>query len=226
MQRTEIIRKKKDNFNEYKRLRSDKNYIDVVFCTETGGLMATHKEHNFDKHKGHYEKEVQYIGFKYGNSVILESEKGNVLGKSYPDGLWNGKDFEIATSLGIGKKYCILLKERYTDINKNHPFGWRSTLGSVTGTPNVRNDKSYKIMGHLSRCENKIKTIQTQKKFKNHFLKDYSIFALFLTTIIILTKIINYEKSLITFTCTLYPHSSICRRGGYSTPKLKICLLF
>ena len=91
------------NFIEYIKLKIDKNYIDVAYNKENGGLKATHVRHNFDPNRGKYEKEVQEIGFKNGNSIILESEKGDTIGQKYADGLWNGKAFDVGTSLGIGQ---------------------------------------------------------------------------------------------------------------------------
>jgi hypothetical protein len=92
-----------ENFIQYNKLKEDKNYFNVVYSEETGGLMATHKEHCFDPKRGIYEKMVQQIGFENGYAVILESEKCKRLGERYPEGTWNGQTFEIGTSLGTGK---------------------------------------------------------------------------------------------------------------------------
>jgi len=98
-----VLSREQINLNEYNRLKSDKNYIDVAYNKENGGLKATHIDHSFDPNKGKYEKEIQKIGFKHGNSVILGAEKGDPKGKRYADGLWNDKRFEVGTSLGEGK---------------------------------------------------------------------------------------------------------------------------
>jgi len=86
------------NSKEYERLLKDEKYTDVQFNPETGGLKATHINHNFDDVNGIYERNVQKIGFADGNSIILESEKGKPIGQRYTEGLWNGKPFEIAGS--------------------------------------------------------------------------------------------------------------------------------
>ena len=86
------------NKREYYRLLKDGNYTDVRFNPKNGALMAIHKEHNFDKQKGQYEKNVQKIGFDNGNAVIFESETGKAIGQRYTEGLWNGKSFEIASA--------------------------------------------------------------------------------------------------------------------------------
>ena len=98
---------------EYKRYRQDPEYRDVVFDQETGGLKATHKDHNFDNDKGWYETSVQDTGMKHGHSVILEKEIHTVFKKKNLEGLWDGMSFEIAgketaTSNNIrdGLKHC------------------------------------------------------------------------------------------------------------------------
>ena len=111
----------KENFKEYNRLKCDKNYFNVAYNKDNGGLMATHIEHNFDPEKGIYEKDVQRIGFQKGNAVILESETGKAIGERYTEGTWNGKLFEIVaaetgTSNNIlkGLKHCA--SKRNTEI--------------------------------------------------------------------------------------------------------------
>ena len=79
----------------YEKLRKDPDYNDVKFNPANGGLMATHKDHNFDHQKGWYEKNVQRVGYNNGNSVIFGSEAGQPDGVKYTDGLWNGKKAEI-----------------------------------------------------------------------------------------------------------------------------------
>lgn len=61
----------KETFN---KLIADKNYFDVVFNDISGGVKATHKDHKFDKVRGHYEKEVQDILHLQGRKIILEPE--------------------------------------------------------------------------------------------------------------------------------------------------------
>lgn len=68
------------------------------FEWKNGGVKATHKDHNFDKDKGWYEKTVREVAFNAGNAVILESEAGKGLGKKYTEGTWNGLTFEIGAA--------------------------------------------------------------------------------------------------------------------------------
>ena len=89
---------KKLRYAEYQRYMADPNYENVQFNPENGGLMATHKDHNFDRQTGIYEKNVQNYAFQKGHSIILESEKSNVMKKRFSDGLWDGKIFEMASS--------------------------------------------------------------------------------------------------------------------------------
>lgn len=76
-------------------LGHDKHYKDVTFDAKTGGLKATHVDHNFDKVGGQYEKAVQEAGFKEGHAVILGSETGTTIGERYTEGLWDGQRFEV-----------------------------------------------------------------------------------------------------------------------------------
>ena len=86
------------NRKEYERLMIDGNYTNVRFNPNNGALSATHIRHNFDPKRGVYEIQVQNVGYRYGNSVILVSETGKDIGERYTDGLWNGKSFEIAAT--------------------------------------------------------------------------------------------------------------------------------
>lgn len=95
-----IVKIREDLFIEredlYNTLADSPEYTGVFFDRKTLGLMATHKEHNFDKVGGVYEKEVQKAGYKYGHSVILEKEDGSVIGKRNTEGTWDGLEFEVA----------------------------------------------------------------------------------------------------------------------------------
>lgn len=93
----EAIQRKWDNYKLYIETKENSNYKDVVFDFDNGGMKATHIHHNFDKAKGNFEKDVQNVGFAYGNAVILESEYSTKIGERFTEGLWNGKRFEIAT---------------------------------------------------------------------------------------------------------------------------------
>ena len=84
------------NRKEYERLTKDDNYTDVRFNPKNGALAAIHREHNFDPHRGRYERHVQNVGYKYGHAVILDGEPGKIYKIKYTDGTWDGKQFEIA----------------------------------------------------------------------------------------------------------------------------------
>lgn len=81
---------------EYEQYKNDPDYEDVQFNPENGGVMATHKKHNFDEKGGEYEKTVQIIGFNAGNSVILDKEIHTIYKQKNTEGFWNGKPFEVA----------------------------------------------------------------------------------------------------------------------------------
>jgi len=91
------LKRKEDNKRIFEKIVINKSYFNVKYDQDTGGLKATHVDHNFDKAKGYREKEVQDVGFKYGRSVILESEKGKGLNEKYTD------------ILGLFKKVCQFL---------------------------------------------------------------------------------------------------------------------
>jgi Phage Mu protein F like protein len=93
---------------EYNKLLSDKNYTDVDYDKENGGLKATHILHSFSPNNGHYEKEARDILFKAGNKIILEKElleKGekNIPGKKHIDGYLNDVSCDISSIIGQGK---------------------------------------------------------------------------------------------------------------------------
>ena len=106
--------------NEYLKYLKDADYHDVDF-NWNGGMKATHKDHNFDPKKGHYEKDVCDVGFNNGHSVIFTSEFSNIIYKKFTEGLWDNKKFEIAgcetaTTNNVlrGLKHCA--SKRETDI--------------------------------------------------------------------------------------------------------------
>lgn len=82
---------------KFEELLKNPDYFDVEFG-DMLGLKATHKEHNFDKITGKYEKEIQDIFFKKGDEFIFEAEPGNQDKVKYNDGTLNGKLIEIATA--------------------------------------------------------------------------------------------------------------------------------
>ncbi len=86
---------------EYNCLKSDPHYKDLEYNATTGGLKATHIEHNFDKDKGifgiprgDYEKNAVQALFQNGYSIILQSEK-KLDGEKCPDGYLNGVLMDI-----------------------------------------------------------------------------------------------------------------------------------
>ena len=85
----------------YLQLLAVPSYVNVQYDVATGGLMATHVLHNFDRTRGHYEKEVQQLLFDAGHEVILESEFPTP-GQKKPDGKLNGLPFEIKSVESAG----------------------------------------------------------------------------------------------------------------------------
>jgi len=104
-------KKKRDNNKQsYEYYLKNPEYINVDFNQESGGLMATHKDHLFDHLRGKYEIEVQNILFNHGDKIIFESEKGKDIDEKYFEGYINDKSFELASSEGVGKnniKHCL-----------------------------------------------------------------------------------------------------------------------
>lgn len=84
-------------FEKYQRLKEDDDYYDVEFG-DNGGLKAIHKEHLFDKERGHLEKEAHEILFQNSYETILESEKG--FDKKHIEGFVNGYKNEIKSLTG------------------------------------------------------------------------------------------------------------------------------
>jgi hypothetical protein len=143
------------NFNNYNRLKSDKNYIDVTYNETNGGLMATHIEHSFDKNKGYYEKNVQEIGYNNGYAVILEKEDHTQFKIKQTDGTRNGKPFEIGAAetgtinnIRNGLKHCA--GKPNTDIailyfpNKNfNVHNFEKGLSKYNGLINTSQFKKF-----------------------------------------------------------------------------------
>ena len=84
------------NKSLYNKLVNDGKYKDVAFDETSGGLKATHNEHNLDKKKGWYETSIQNVGYKHGHSVVLEAEPQNIYKKKYCEGKWDDLPFEVA----------------------------------------------------------------------------------------------------------------------------------
>jgi len=108
-----LVNKIEINKKLYKRLLKNRNYTDVRFNPKTGALSAIHKEHCFDHTigifgipRGDYERITVEILFDYGRCVILESENKDI-GTKTPEGLLDGKKFEIKGIEGTGKRNII-----------------------------------------------------------------------------------------------------------------------
>jgi hypothetical protein len=98
------------NKQEYTRLKADPNYTDVKFDGKTGGLLAIHKDHNFDPTigkfgipRGDYEHIAAEVLYKNGKSVVFASEK-SISGQKTPEGILEGKIFDIKGVEGVGKR--------------------------------------------------------------------------------------------------------------------------
>lgn len=106
---------------EYECLQKDPNYTGVEYNPITGGLKATHIDHNFDEQigrfgipRGEYEKLAAEALFNKGYSVILKSEKAPE-GKKCPDGYLNGILMDIK---GIeGNPLYSLMRANKQEVN-------------------------------------------------------------------------------------------------------------
>lgn len=83
------------HFKDYIKYSQDSNYKDVKFNWDNGGMLAIHKDHNFDDLGGEFEKKIGEAFYANGDSIIFGSEKGKPKGKSYSEGLLNNKSFEV-----------------------------------------------------------------------------------------------------------------------------------
>jgi len=108
-----LVNRIEANRLEYYRLLEDSNYTGVRFNEKTGGLLAIHREHNFDPTigkfgipRGNYELISLEVLFEYGKNVILESEYMKDCVKT-PEGFLDGKRFEIKAIEGTGKRNII-----------------------------------------------------------------------------------------------------------------------
>ena len=113
--------RRKRNKALYESLKADPNYKDVKFDKKSGGVMASHIGHNFDKKGGLYELEAQKCGFKLGHAVILENERNGKVGQKFTEGIWDGLRFEVAgretateNNILKGLKHCA--EKRMTEI--------------------------------------------------------------------------------------------------------------
>jgi len=92
----------KQRASEYEQLRSNEEYTDVAYDKNTGGLKATHKQHQFNPRNGHLEKQARDILFESGYKIILESEAQKGIGVKLIDGTINDIPMEISSITGSG----------------------------------------------------------------------------------------------------------------------------
>ena len=97
----EEVRRVIANAEQYRRLKDDPNYINVQFDNYTGGVMATHIEHNFEQQvgrfgipRGDYERNATTALYREGHSIILRGELGEA-GVKQPDGFIDGVLMDI-----------------------------------------------------------------------------------------------------------------------------------
>jgi hypothetical protein len=95
--RTELLKEAKAKYNSY----NTNDWIKAGFDEFSGGYQVYHKDHFFDPTigrfgipRGDYERNVSEVLVKYGNSVVLCSEKKEY-GAKTPDGLLNNIVFDI-----------------------------------------------------------------------------------------------------------------------------------
>jgi len=96
------IKQREKDYNKYSK---NNNYTDAAFDKTTGGLKATHNNHNFNKNTGHHEKHVRDLLFNGGHKIILEDERTGV-GKKV-DGYLNNLSADISTILSNGKNTVV-----------------------------------------------------------------------------------------------------------------------
>lgn len=138
----------------YQKYKGDPKYKDVEFDEKTGALRAVHVEHNFDKNKGKYEKDVQSVGFANGHAVIFESEFHGEKYQRFTEGTWDGMLFEVAgretgTVENIKKGLLHCASKRKTEVaiitlpNGGYtPEKFRRALGMFRGLEK-KNDGQY-----------------------------------------------------------------------------------
>lgn len=111
---------REENYKEYLRLLQDKDYLEVTYDEESGGMSAVHKLHKFSKKKGvdglrqgDYELNVVDVLRKYGHRVILGAES-NTPGIKTFDGFLDDTPMEIKSVEGDGT-WSISTKLRNAD---------------------------------------------------------------------------------------------------------------
>jgi hypothetical protein len=142
---------------EYERLKADPSYTNVRFDSKTGGLMATHKDHNFDPTvgrfgipRGDYERIAMKVLYEYGMSVIFQSEQMPDSVKT-PEGLLEGKRFDIKGIESKGKKIVRKISEASKQgaevvvlyYHKSNNFSLQEIKNAYSAY--TRNSKSKKV---------------------------------------------------------------------------------
>ena len=96
-----IIKPFEGHRKEYEKLKKDPNYSLVRYDKKSGGVLAIHREHNFEVEvgkfgipRGDYERNAAFALLKAGYYVRLRSESGPV-GKKQPDGYIDGVLMDI-----------------------------------------------------------------------------------------------------------------------------------
>lgn len=137
----------------------------------SGGVKATHIEHNIDEKKGWYETTVQDVGFKNGHSVILGAEPQNVYKHKWCEGAWDKLPFEIAgaesataNNIRNALKHCASKPETKIAVLffPNENFTHESFLEGLAKYNGLRKTSQYKKFG-LIYCIQKDKIVQIKK---------------------------------------------------------------
>ena len=146
--------KRARNGEIYRVLKTDKDYTDVKFDRKSGGVKASHHEHNFDDRGGEYEKNAQNVGYKSGHAVIYESERHGDKYQRFTEGTWDGLRCEVAgTETGTdnnilrGLEHCADKRETEVAILVFPNGGFtpekiRRAIGRYRGLEKL-NDKEY-----------------------------------------------------------------------------------
>lgn len=163
--------KLKENKAIYDKIIKDKSYKDVQYDERSGGVKATHIEHNIDEKKGWYETTVQDVGFKNGHSVILGAEPQNVYKHKWCEGTWDKLPFEIAgaesataNNIRNALKHCASKPETKIAVLffPNENFTHESFLEGLAKYNGLRKTSQYKKFD-LIYCIQKDKIVQIKK---------------------------------------------------------------
>ena len=111
--RTIVNAEKSPNRREYAKFKKDKDYSEVRYDRKSGGVLAIHREHNFDSEigiygipRGNYERNAVEALFRAGYSIQLRSEHG-LAGVKQPDGFIDGVLMDIKGIEGGNPLYAM-----------------------------------------------------------------------------------------------------------------------